>query len=1082
MNFDKLAIDYIKNFQKKCNAAWASGAGAIELSTRPVVHNFIEQLSHSIQPNVTVLHDTQLKSSPNKPDWRMEDFANFGTYCFGDHKNLSITGEFTLNTREEKQLARYLALGRPVFIFDGVEFLFYKDENCNPERISLIPKPLDPKLDWSSLPIEPSIEVRFREMLDNPGYRKWSENDIIQHLARRARLLSDAVQQLLLSPIDSGLDVAENSLIRSLHKLSELIQNHHDPGLADIKASGDFIAQVLAFGLFFAHTRAPDFGDSSEERRAHIHDFWLAESFTAEASLLRPFQSITELLGESLNADNDLSAWYHDSANLLAHAEYIGATGHPSDYHTLFEKFLNAFDREIRFDRGAFYTPSSLASWMARSTNQLVQLHFGGSICQIAQKIIDPCCGTGSILEAVITETQIPDDSISIFVGFEVLPAPYALSQYRLSKLTKGTLLEGKVKILLTDTLSDHLINPPSDGSDGFLDELAEARNLALPPLDVVIGNPPSSIHVASKAPRTRIEDMLSAFRPPVDMRGDRQNFQQAINNEAIRFLRWSAQKVIDSGRGVLTLVLPGSFAYSVSYKYARKWVVEQFQDIFVLVLDQDVRSGASGNSVFDVLQGRLVLLAVYNPDSKPANSGGGKPINYYDISKNKLDEKHQFLNNSKELSEDFTSIIVSEPTWSFLPTSPYPEDTWNSSWPLRDALGKIGIFKTKCSAVKLSPTSVLFHTEAGILVRRCRAISSQNNNEWTSTYDELNVNYWKGQRKPPNRSKFTNEVRESLGVAAATPDVTIKSYSYRPFIEGKVLDDENVFSALGKAPGDGTRARPEIRAAYSQGALGIALAPSTIDIGETLTRFVSFAWNLPDNDIAARGNAMIYCNLFPFAKQPQTSWDDSVHSNYSAEIENLFIGQNTSTNILYYVFAVMNCRSYLEVFEPVLFGPSDPDAPPRVPIANDAGIRQQLANLGQRIAECENQDMEVDLLPNLLSDWPDTLEEFRLKSYDIGVEEEVVTLIGEGGERIRIQNIPECVLSLHISGHPIVSKWLRERKFVYLRRTFRKPDQQSLLELFTRISIQFSLLDDVDTIVSKILSTGALVNPIDIA
>ena len=73
---------------------------------------------------------------------------------------------------------------------------------------------------------------------------------------------------------------------------------------------------------------------------------------------------------------------------------------------------------------------------------------------QIAEKIIDPCCGTGSFLEAVIRNTPAGACRVPGLVGFEILPAPYALAHYRLNRAIHGTPFEHSVQILLTDTLA----------------------------------------------------------------------------------------------------------------------------------------------------------------------------------------------------------------------------------------------------------------------------------------------------------------------------------------------------------------------------------------------------------------------------------------------------------------------------------------------------------------------------------------------------------------------------------------------------------------------------------------------------
>ena len=62
-------------------------------------------------------------------------------------------------------------------------------------------------------------------------------------------------------------------------------------------------------------------------------------------------------------------------------------------------------------------------------------------------------------------------------------------------------------------------------------------------------------------------------------------------------------------------------------------------------------------------------------------------------------------------------------------------------------------------------------------------------------------------------------------------------------------------------------RERPEVQAAYSdEGVFGFAVAPAPADISPVIKKFSSFCWYIPDNDLATRGNAHIFCIPFPIA------------------------------------------------------------------------------------------------------------------------------------------------------------------------------------------------------------------------
>ena len=962
-------------------------------------------------------------------------------------------------------MTRYLNLGRPVFVFDGIEFIFLSPDEDepfkNPTRYSLIPKPLNMAVDWSTFPIEPQVEIQFAALLHAPGFRKWSENDLIEQLAGRARLISEEIALLLDAPIGSGANRAENDLLRALHDLQSQLATHHDPFLAGIHACADFVAQVLIFGMFYAHTQAPSHGPTPELRHEVIRSFWTEETYVNVAKRLRPFQIIASILGKSLSVPNGLSAWYRDAAGVLAHAEYVGTEPGPTDFHTLFERFLASFSPTIRFDYGTWYTPGHLTSWMVEFVDNVARETFGHGLIGHTEKVIDPCVGTGGFLEAYVKFVQSSGGVASELVGFEVLPAPYALAQYRLSSVIKDSLFEGRLHLLLTDTLSDQIDDPPDPVVHHLDEELVEASGWARPPLKLVLGNPPSVSNAFSGSSRSRIESLLDDFRPPVNLRTDRQNTQKAINNEAYRFLRWCADRVITSEKGIVALVLPGSFVHAVSLRYARAWMRTHFDELFVLELDEDARNGSGTSSIFNVLQGRAVLVAV--------KGGARNGLRHYSIASRSVGSKFDYLTSPPALSE---FCEVDGDLDQFAPVVSFDVETWRLCWPLRTSEGEHGVFNVKCSGVKLGLTA-LVHVDRLQLVRRSKALSTLP----FKPYSELRSGWFEGQAKPPKEEKLTGEVRSAIGNAVTGKAPTIVNYTFRPFVRSQVILDDGIFQALVGLGGGGTRDRPEIRAAFAQGAKAILVAPAPRDLGSTLTRFVSFAWDLPDNDNASRGNAMVYCDRCP-ATPPtrQKSWDSTAVSNVSLPIKDLFADSPSSDSAaLFYVYAVMSSGSYLSRFEPVLYSSSDPERPFRVPIAKDGSVRQQIADLGSELADLENFDIQIGPSENSLLTWPEDCEELKLKKYQIDDAQQRITLIGESGEIVRVEGFSATVLTHRISGYNPVDRWLRERQFAYSRRTFDKSDYVELVGVLTRIERQLDVLVTIDEHVRPLLEDQTL-------
>jgi hypothetical protein len=1066
MSFESITKQYLKDFQKIVRIALSSGAKSTELATRPIVHSYINDIFELCKvkgANIVIHHDTNY-TKYDRPDWRIEDAATFGVFCFGDHKSLNASAPFAPTASERSQFERYLSLGRPIFVFDGIEFVFYQKTITNKTHCSLIPKPTKIQQDWATQKIDITAEAHIRNILCNPGFRKWTESHLVEQLATRARFAADEIAILLSAPVGSGVSEEEELLLKSLHKLRDTIAEHHDQSLRDTKSCADFVVQVLTFGLFYAHTRHTKSLNNPTERIAAIRSFWSGESLSEQPDLLRPFKAIITFLSSSLKSTNILSNWYEEILAVLAHAEYMGTDKGPQDFHALFEHFLTAFDHQSRFDRGAFYTPKVLTGWAASACDHISKELFGMSIMEAAEKIIDPCCGTAGFLEAIYSLRPPHVTNQASLIGFEILPAPYALAHYRLAELFDGDATPPQLKIILTDTLADQLLGENSVSANGFGEELNDAIQLCNPPLRLVIGNPPSSNSKSNSAARTAIEAKLSLFRPPTLERTDRQNIQKALKNEAYRFLIWCAEKAIESGNGILALVLPGAFARSVSFKYARKWVVDHFQKIYVLEVDGDARKGDSTQSVFSVLQGRLVIIAIRYEAEKVTCA----EVYHRDISAQKIADKIAFLSAPPDL-KSFSSINPTQPSWILAPTSIYPEDLWKKGWPLTATSFDCGIFAQKCSGVKLAPSAMLFHSQRMTLIRRSLDLSRNN-----VAPENLIAKWFSGQQKRPPVNKLTPSVKVSL--RAAAQEEKIAEYLFRPFVYGSVLNSDQLFTSLKRTEGGGVRDRPEVRSAFQLGAIGIAVAPAPSDLGNTLTRFACFAWCIPDNDIAARGNAMIYCDRFP---EKSNGPKDTITNNVSQYLLEFFnTSYSPAKSVLFYTYAVLSSPSYLDTFEGALYSPSNPDSPPRILISSCEELRRSIAEIGEKIAECEKPLYNSIYCDSIIVDWPDGYTEFNLSGWDYVDEDEKIILLGDQKEIVTIYGVSQKTMALRIAGHTVLEKWLRERRKAYLTRKFTIADAGELRRVIGAICEQSELIDLVDNLVQEMIDSEMVILP----
>lgn len=219
-----------------------------------------------------------------------------------------------------------------------------------------------------------------------------------------------------------------------------------------------------------------------------------------------------------------------------------------------YELFLKEYDAEMRMDRGVFYTPRPVVSYIVRSVDELLRTEFGladgladtttwGEMVQCRKdltipegvspdqgfvQILDPATGTGTFLVEIIDiihktleskwarqghgekeveslwNDYVPKHLLTRLHGYELLMAPYAIAHLKIGlKLYETGYRFGsdeRARVYLTNTLE-----PARDHSGTFefvIPALAhEVRAVnkikSTVPVTVCLGNPPYDLHSA---------------------------------------------------------------------------------------------------------------------------------------------------------------------------------------------------------------------------------------------------------------------------------------------------------------------------------------------------------------------------------------------------------------------------------------------------------------------------------------------------------------------------------------------------------------------------------------------------------
>lgn len=1069
MSYESIVRKYLEALQKEYKAAERGGQHTAELSYRPVLDMFIRNLAGEFnkEDSCDIVLEPKNQGTAGRPDWRIHDKNTLGIYGYIEAKGLSEE-PFDIKPYRE-QIEKYRALGHKLVITDGIDYLYCPNDGSDLTVISLVNKTDLSKKQWSRLKVNQKFMLLAQNLFTNPSPRYCNENELVEQVALRTRWLSDDILHYAEIKADEAVNEDEAKAIELLSGIRNLVYAHNDRGLRTEKVFADFTSQVIMFSLLYAHRVFCTDCDSPVEKEQKIRSY--ISDDLVESETLRPFRNLMIYLRDNAGTNAFISQKVDECIKFLSFVQMTSEQLENPDYHQLFELFLTKYDAQVRFDYGAYYTPKILANFVVGLTNAIAEKIFSGtSIYDAGNTIIDPCCGTGSFLEELILHDS--KNEIYNLCGFEILPAPYMLANYRMALINRQ-FHEHKhnTNILLANTLSNSVLGEAIEDNTIEGHEQKRANELASMPIKLIIGNPPCSDSIRENVTQdfSIINELMEDFRPPVEERHGRSNVQKQINNPYMQFVRWSCKKLLSTqNHAILSFVVPLSFLEAESYKYARKYIVEHFSNIWVVEVDADARTGARSNGLFKTLQGRAVIILTHRFE----DNEGVKAYNHIDLSRFDRTQKDEMLKKDKNVFlELFKEYEISLDTYSFIPARPFNKDLYNKFWAISGDGAQKAIFKRHCSGIKLAPTAIYTHNKKPMLKRRSKEIAQRGveaAHEWLSKQD-----------RPPKDDKiiaFQNALKSCGGLdnIEQLMDERIKTYSFRPFMTSNVLLWKELLQSY-KAGGGGTRLRPEIVTAFEdKETIGFAMAHAPKDLNPTLSQFVSFCWYYPDNDMCTRGNSHIYMNQYISRKsgELQGNIDDTLSKRISELI-------NTDTKmaekeLVFYVYAILCSQAYLDEFEGALFTVNQSDKRARVPIVNNAEVFTHLCGLGKELAELEKADYKPE---NLLEFDYELIKAKIPKGFHLANsvhpfdEENEKLVLTDGKVGIEI-SCPIELQRLNISGYDVVKNvWLKFNSYNFTHCDFTGEDVVRLLDFLNILAMHRTVVDKIDDIVIQVLS-----------
>jgi hypothetical protein len=278
-----------------------------------------------------------------------------------------------------------------------------------------------------------------------------------------------------------------------------------------------------------------------------------------------------------------------------------------------YEPFLEAFDPQLRKDLGVWYTPKEIVQYMVERVDHLLRTELAQPLGLASPhvRILDPSCGTGAYLTAVLQRIHrtllenagddtalVPNElrtaALTRVFGFEIMPAPFVISHLQIASLLEDAHAPlsdtQRAGIYLTNALTGWVPerHPQSVIFEEFRRERGDSENIKQHgTILVILGNPPYNGY-AGIAKIEEERDLTTAYRTPVEGLPAPQG--QGLNDLYIRFFRIAERRIAqnENGQGIVCLISNNAWLDGLSHPTMRHHYLRTFQHLLIDNLNGD--------------------------------------------------------------------------------------------------------------------------------------------------------------------------------------------------------------------------------------------------------------------------------------------------------------------------------------------------------------------------------------------------------------------------------------------------------------------------------------------------------------
>lgn len=719
-------MNEIRNYLREITKRLQAG-GQTEMSYRTDFQVLLRQL---LPKEIAITEEAQGTNNIGRPDFTFtcagRPIGYIETKDIGDR---DLEG-YQLKGGNKEQFDRYKSSLQNIIFTDYLRFLYYRDGELVME-VSIATLTADRK----AKPIELNFG-QFQEMIkafaEHQGVTITSATQLAQLMARKAWLMCDVMEQALTEDLRRAEQAEQegqmytSDLLQQLASFRSLLIEDMPP-----RDFSDVYAQTVTYGLFAARFNDPTLENFSRQEAAELiprTNPFLRRLFghiagpDVDPRILWVLDELVEIFKscdlKKILGDFDRADWADDP---IIH---------------FYEDFLAIYDRQLRKDRGVWYTPQPVVQYIVGAVDRILQSHFdlskgladptkitveqertdqlrgGKRKVQVPYhqvQILDPATGTGTFLAEAIRQIHtkfqeqqglwqgyVQEHLIPRLNGFELMMASYAIAHLKLDMVLQNTGYRTpeshaeRFRIFLTNSLEEAHPDTGTLWLNTLLsNEALEANRIKRDtPVMVVMGNPPYSGESANQG--AWIGELMEAYKKePGGKERLKERNPKWLNDDYVKFLRYGEYMIRKNGTGILAYINPHGYLDNPTFRGMRWHLLETFDEIYVLDLHGNARKkettpdGGKDENVFDIMQGVSINLFIKDGKKKKGALAKVYHRDLYGLRQEKFD----WLTSHTFDPSKYQEVLPNDPNYFFVPKDESGREEYEQGFAIIDLM-----------------------------------------------------------------------------------------------------------------------------------------------------------------------------------------------------------------------------------------------------------------------------------------------------------------------------------------------------------------------------------------------------------